>query len=102
MKDNWEALVNAIVLKAVDDYRKARRRVRRFPGQKGAQEMIREVERFFRSRWFMALTDTDGRMILEQLGGGEAERPQCGMKRSESPMSNRAMRANASSATITN
>ena len=37
MKDNWEALVNAIVLKAVEDYRKARRRVRRFPGQKGAQ-----------------------------------------------------------------
>ena len=67
MKDNWEALVNAIVLKAVDDYRKARRRVRRFPGQKGAQEMIREVERFFRSRWFQMLTDTDGRIILENL-----------------------------------
>ena len=67
MKDNWEALVNAIVLKAVEDYRKARRRVRRFPGQKGAQERIREVERFFRSRWFLILTDTDGRMILEQL-----------------------------------
>ena len=67
MKDNWEALVNAIVLKAVEDYRKARRRVRRFPGQKGAQAMIREVEIFFRSRWFLMLTDTDGRMILEQL-----------------------------------
>ena len=31
------------------------------------QEMIREVERFFRSRWFQMLTDTDGRMILENL-----------------------------------
>ena len=48
MKDNWEALADAIVLKAVDDYRKARRKVRRMPGQKGAQEMIREVERFVR------------------------------------------------------
>ena len=67
MKDNWEALVNAIVLRAVEDYRKARRRVHRFPGQKGAQEMIREVEKFFRSRWFLMLTDTDGRMILEHL-----------------------------------
>ena len=67
MRDNWEALVNAIVLKAVDDYRKAWRRVRRFPGQKGSQERIREVELFFRSRWFLMLTDTDGRMILEHL-----------------------------------
>ena len=67
MRDNWEALANAIVMKAVDDYRKAQRRVRRMPGQKGAQEMIREVERFFSSRWFMALTDTDGNVILEHL-----------------------------------
>ena len=67
MKDNWEALANAIVLKAVDDYRKARRRVRRFPGQKGSQERIREVELFFRSRWFLMLTDMDGKTILENL-----------------------------------
>ena len=67
MRDNWEALANAIVLKAVDDYRKARRKVHRMPGQKGAQEMIREVEKFFCSRWFMALTDTDGNVILEHL-----------------------------------
>ena len=67
MRDNWEALVNAVVLKAVEDYRKARRKVRRFPGQKGAQAMIREVEKFFRSRWFLMLTDTDGRTILEYL-----------------------------------
>ena len=67
MRDNWEALVNAVVLKAVEDYRKARRKVRRFPGQKGAQEMIREVERFFRSKWFLMLTDMDGKTILENL-----------------------------------
>ena len=67
MRDNWEALVNAVVLKAVEDYRKARRKVRRFPGQKGAQEMIREVERFFCSKWFLMLTDMDGKTILENL-----------------------------------
>ena len=37
------------------------------PGQKESKERIREVEQFFRSGWFIALTDTDGRMILEQL-----------------------------------
>ena len=67
MRDNWEALANAVVLQAVEDYRKARRRVRMMPGQKESKERIREVERFFRSGWFIALTDTDGRMILDQL-----------------------------------
>ena len=67
MKSNWEALANAIILVAVDDYRKYRRLVRCKPGQIEAQKMIREVEAFFRSRWFKQLSEADGNMILEQL-----------------------------------
>ena len=67
MRDNWEALANAIVLKAVEDYRKCRRKVRRKPNQFEAQKMIREIEVFFRSEWFRQLTDADGKVILEQL-----------------------------------
>ena len=67
MKSNWEALANAIILQAVEDYRKCRRLVRRKPGQVDAQKMIREVEAFFRSRWFKQLTEADGNMILEGL-----------------------------------
>ena len=67
MKQNWQALSQAIILQAVEDYRKCRQLVRRKPGQVDAQKMIREVEAFFRSRWFMQLSDVNGSMILEQL-----------------------------------
>ena len=67
MKQNWQALSQAIILQAVEDYRKCCRLVRRKPGQVDAQKMIREVEAFFRSRWFKQLTEADGNMILEGL-----------------------------------
>ena len=67
MQRNWEDLAQAIIMKAVEDYRKARRRVRHFPDQKGAQATIREVERFFRSDWFAQLTDVDGEMLIRKL-----------------------------------
>lgn len=67
MRWNWEDLANAIILQAVEDYRKARKRVRTRPDQKIAQATIREVERFFKSWWFAQLTDVDGEMLLEKL-----------------------------------
>ena len=67
MKWNWENLANAIILQAVEDYRRARRRVRMLPGQKEAQARIREVEKFLRSWWFAQLTDVDGKKLLERL-----------------------------------
>ena len=67
MQRNWEDLAQAVILQAVEDYRRARRRVRRFPDQKGAQATIREVGRFFRSRWFAQLADVDGEAILKRL-----------------------------------
>ena len=67
MRRNWEDLSQAIIMQAVTDYRKARRRVRHFPDQKGAQATIKEVERFFRSQWFAQLTDIDGEMLIKKL-----------------------------------
>ena len=67
MQRCWENLANAIILKAVEDYRIARRRFRHFPDQKASQAMIREVERFFLSRWFAQLTDVDGEYLLRRL-----------------------------------
>ena len=67
MQRCWEDLAQAIILQAVTDYRKARRRVRHFPDQKGAQATIKEVERFFRSWRFAQLTDIDGDMLIKKL-----------------------------------
>ena len=67
MQEDWEDLANAIILQAVEDYRMARRRVRMLPDQQGAQATIRQVEKFFRSRWYAQLTDLDGEMVLKKL-----------------------------------
>ena len=67
MRQNWEDLANAVVLKAVEDYRKIRKQLREDPDQALLQKKIRELERFFRSPWFSILCDIDGSTILYNL-----------------------------------
>ena len=63
----YEALGNAIILRAVNDYRRARRKLRRNPDNIRAAGTIKEVTRFFRSRYFGILTELDGQKLLQQL-----------------------------------
>jgi hypothetical protein len=63
----WMDLAGSIILKAVDDYRRAMRKVRRCPGAEKSQAQIRECERFFRSDWFRVLTEVDGEDLIRQL-----------------------------------
>jgi len=73
MQKNWEDLANAIVLQGIEDYRAARRRLRRGRKKKRkkaiiqARKTIRRVERFCRSKWFSQLTDIDGERLIRQL-----------------------------------
>ena len=67
MEENYQALIDAIIMQAVKDYRKAQERLKRHPGNAGAQNVIKDVERFFLSDWFVELTDLDGRTLMEQL-----------------------------------
>ena len=69
MEDEYADLVQAIVMQAVEDYRRARRILRRRPDHTRACKAAREVEGFFRSAWFTTLTGLDGREILEKLKG---------------------------------
>ena len=63
MKWNWEELANGIVLQAVKDYRASRRRARKRKTAREARMRIREVEKFFHSRWFCQLTVIDGEKL---------------------------------------
>ena len=69
MEDEYADLAQAVVMQAVEDYRRARRILRRRPDHTRACKAAREVEGFFRSAWFMTLTGLDGREILDKLKG---------------------------------
>jgi hypothetical protein len=62
---NLEDLTNAIVKQAADDYRKALRG-KGYSG-KSASEVIVEVEKFFRSKYFNLLTNVKGEYLIEKL-----------------------------------
>lgn len=64
----WQKLANAIVEQAVKDYRIAQARVKANPQNADhAKAEVSQLEHFFRSQWFEALTDVDGRVILSRL-----------------------------------
>ena len=67
MESCWEDLANAIVLQAVEDYRKARKVLKKYPDNREANDMIRDTESFFRSDWFGVLTEIDGEYLLRKL-----------------------------------
>ena len=55
-KENYEKLAQAIILQAVRDYRNSCNNQTRC-----------SIERFFRSDWFMVLTNLDGEMLIKRL-----------------------------------
>ena len=62
-----ERLANAIVLRAVEDYRDALKRLAGFPHDRDSRRVKSEVERFFRSGWFSTLTSLAPEMLIEKL-----------------------------------
>lgn len=65
--DPYENLANAIVLTAVDDYRRALRRFVKNPNSKDAKADVDEMERFFRSKWYSVLTSVEGEYLIRKL-----------------------------------
>ena len=64
---NYENLANAIILQAVKDYRMALNSLKANPRNRTAQADKTEIERFFRSQWYSALTSVDGEMLIRSL-----------------------------------
>lgn len=66
-EENYRALADAIILRAVKDFQHAYRRLRRNPNDKKAQDSVREITNFFCSQYFEALTDLDGPALLHRM-----------------------------------
>ena len=63
----WQDLANAVILQAIEDYRRICGKLRFRPGLTGAARAKRELEAFFTSRWFRTLTTLDGQELLSSL-----------------------------------
>ena len=63
----YEDLANAIILQAVKDYRMALKSLKANSSNRTAQADKAEIERFFRSQWYSALTDVKGEMLIRSL-----------------------------------
>ena len=70
--DGYEMLAAAVVERAVLDYRQAQENIRAKYNVLDAQNMIRRLERFFRSEWFGILSDLDGEDLIELMRRQEA------------------------------
>ena len=65
--DAYENLANAVILRAVEDYRVAMRRLAINPKYPEALRMKADCEEFFLSTWFSELTKLDGADLLKKL-----------------------------------
>ena len=67
MRKNYEDLGNAVVLQAVKDYRKAKKKLRKYPNNDDAISVIDQVTRFLLSDRLSMFTSVDGTAILKIL-----------------------------------
>ena len=67
MNELYEKLATAIILQAVEDWRKSVKALKKRSRCAPAMEMKDECEQFFLSEWFGVLTSVDGNMILRKL-----------------------------------
>lgn len=66
----WEDLSVAIVLLAIEDWRKSKLKLAHLSGQtKKANEMVKSCEKFFTGGWFEILTGVEGSAFLRKLKG---------------------------------
>ena len=66
-RTEWNDLAEAIILRAVEDYRHTNNRLRSKPEETRLQTRKAEIEEFFHSSWFQVLTDLNGKQLLHQL-----------------------------------
>lgn len=65
--DPFEALANAVVVQASNDFRKAVKLLSKGKKNNAAEDLKKECEEFFRSKRFSAFTSLDGEVLLSML-----------------------------------
>ncbi|MBQ4557031.1 MAG: hypothetical protein IJA60_05245 [Clostridia bacterium] len=63
----YEALANAIVEKAAEDYRTALKYSYMHPGDRKYSEDVSNIEKFFNSPWYALLTNLDADFLMENI-----------------------------------
>ena len=63
----YRLLADAIILQAVESYRRAVRRLRKHSNNLEALRTKRTIEDFFLSDWFNTLCDLDGKQLILDL-----------------------------------
>lgn len=63
----YETLANSIIMQAVFDYRKALKNIGEDPENQEALDEKVEIERFFQSGWYQALTRVNGPYLMRKL-----------------------------------
>lgn len=64
---HYEALAHAIIVQAVIDYKAARRILEKNPKDLLAQAEVEKIKRFFRSRYYRALTGVDADYMIQKI-----------------------------------
>ena len=65
--DPYEHICKAIIVQAVNDYRREMKRVIVNPRNKEALDEVLDIEEFLKSQWFQQLCQLDGQYILKRL-----------------------------------
>ncbi len=63
----YQALGNAVVLRAVKDYRAMHRKYKKHPENVAVKRNMVEIEQFFQSEYFSLFTDLDGAALLMRI-----------------------------------
>ena len=67
MDDNYQDLASAVVVQAAKDYRRALKRLVKFPSNHNTKQEIKQLEAFFRSDYYQLLTSLDGELLMDKL-----------------------------------
>ena len=65
--ENYLDLANAIIVQAVNDYRKALVKRELEPESRSAEYEVKSIEQFFYSEYYMMLTDLDPRYLISRI-----------------------------------